>query len=127
LVLTYAGRWREGEQAALRAQRLSPRDPFSALYFGILSYAQYCGENYEAALQNAREAVRQRSDFTGGLRVALAAAGMLGRIDVARETLAELSRAQPNISLAWIEANMPIRSEEERRRYLEGFRRAGLK
>ena len=127
LVLTYAGRWQDGAEAARRAFRLSPRDPFSALYHGILSYALYCGRDYEEAMRHAREAARQRGDFTGGLRVALAAAGMLGREDVARETLAELRRAQPNISLAWLKANMPIRRQDEMAHYLEGFHRAGLR
>jgi TolB-like protein len=127
LVLTYAGRWEEGEQAVRRALRLSPRDPLSALYYGMLSYAQYCGRNYDEAIRNAREGVRQRGDFTGGLRVALAAAGMLGREEVAREILPELRRAQPNISLAWIADSMPIMLDADREHYLEGFRRAGLR
>jgi hypothetical protein len=40
--------------------------------------------------------------------------------------LQELRRVQPNISLAWIAANMPIRHAAEREHYLEGFRKAGL-
>jgi hypothetical protein len=34
--------------------------------------------------------------------------------------------AQPNISLAWIAGQMPIKREADRERDLEGFRRAGL-
>jgi hypothetical protein len=40
--------------------------------------------------------------------------------------LQELRRAQPNISLAWIAGQMPIKLEADREHYLEGFRRAGL-
>ena len=36
LALGFCGRWKEGEEAAHRALRLSPRDPFSALYYGSL-------------------------------------------------------------------------------------------
>ena len=43
-----------------------------------------------------------------------------------RPRLQELRRAQPNISLAWIAAHMPIRHDADREHYLEGFRRAGL-
>ena len=43
-----------------------------------------------------------------------------------RSALQELRRAQPNISLAWIADQMPIKHEAEREHYLEGFRRAGL-
>jgi hypothetical protein len=40
--------------------------------------------------------------------------------------LQELRRAQPNVSLAWIAQEMPMKREADREHYLEGFRRAGL-
>ena len=126
LVLSYAGRWEEGSVAARRALRLSPRDPFSAVFCGIAAYAEFVGRNYEEAIRLAREGLRQRSDFVGAHRVLTAAAGMAGKDDVAAVALPELRRAQPNISLAWIASQMPIMHEAERQHYLEGFRRAGL-
>ena len=123
--LCYNGRWQEGYEAAQRAIRLSPRDPFLAVYYGITAYAQFVGRNYEDAIKLAREAVRQRSDFVGAHRVLTAAAGMTGDKELAQNALAELRRAQPNVSLAWI-ADMPIRDEAEREHYLEGLRKAGL-
>ena len=51
---------------------------------------------------------------------------MAGQNDVAKAALQELRRAQPNISLAWIERQMPIKQDADREHYLEGFRRAGL-
>jgi TolB-like protein/Tfp pilus assembly protein PilF len=124
--LCYSGRWQEGDEAALRALRLSPRDPFSGVYYGITAYAQYLGRNYEAAMRLSREGLRQRSDFVGAHRVLTAAAGMAGDSDAAAAALHELRRAQPNISLAWIAAHMPIRHDADREHYLDGFRRAGL-
>ena len=126
LVLSYAGRWEEGSVAARRALRLSPRDPFSAVFCGIAAYAEFLGRNYEEAIRLAREGLRQRSDFVGAHRVLTAAAGMAGKDDVAAAALQELRRAQPNISLAWIANQMPIMHEAGRDHYLEGFRRAGL-
>jgi TolB-like protein/Flp pilus assembly protein TadD len=126
LALSYCGRWQEGAEAAYRALRLSPRDPYSALYHGIAAYAQFVGGNYEEAMPLAREAIRQRSDFVGAHRVLTAAAGMAGRADVAAGALQELRRAQPNISLAWLAEHMPIQSDADREQYLEAFRRAGL-
>ena len=55
-----------------------------------------------------------------------AAAGMAGQIEVAMAALQELRRAQPNISLAWIANQVPIKQDADREHYLEGFRRAGL-
>ncbi len=74
----------------------------------------------------AREALRLRSDFVGAHRVLTCAAGMAGTAEVAQAALAELRRAQPDISLAWIAANLPILHDADREHYLEGFRRAGL-
>ncbi len=126
LALTYCGRWEEGNVAARRALRLSPRDPFSAVYYGIAAYAEFIGRNYAEAMRLSREGIRQRGDFVGAHRVLTAAAGMAGHDDVAKVALQELRRAQPNISLAWIASQMPIKRDADRENYLEAFRRAGL-
>jgi TolB-like protein len=126
LALSYCGRVDEAIEAAKRALRLSPRDPFSAIFYGIASYAKFVGRNYAEAMRLARAAIRQRGDFVGGHRVLTAAAGMAGERDIAAAALQELRRAQPNISLAWIESEMPIGSDVERAHYVEAFRRAGL-
>jgi tetratricopeptide (TPR) repeat protein len=126
LTLSYCGRWEEGDAAARRALRLSPRDPFSAIYCGIAAYALFVGRNYREAMRLAREGIRQRGDFVGAHRVLTAAAAMAGEDGVARAALAELRRVQPNISLAWIATQMPIKQDAEREHYVEAFRRAGL-
>jgi TolB-like protein len=126
LSLCYCGRWIDGDSAARRALRLSPRDPLTAIYYGIASYSQYIGRNYDEAMRLAREGIRRRADFVGAHRVLTAASGMAGRADVAAAALQELRRAQPDISLDWIATYMPIKEDAEREHYLEGFRRAGL-
>jgi len=126
LSLSYSGRWVEADEAARRALRLSPRDPYSAVYMGIAAYAQFLGANYDEAMRLAREALRERGDFVGAHRVLTAAAGMTGDTEVAAASLQEMRRAQPNISCAWIADYMPIKLDSDREHYLEGFRRAGL-
>src|SRR5262249_778206 len=96
LTLSYCGRWKEADLAARRALRLSPHDPYSAIYCGIASYSQFVGKNYDEAMRLARESIRQRNDFVGGHRVLTAAAGMLGQKEVAQAALIELRRVQPN-------------------------------
>ena len=126
LALSYCGRWEDANTAANRALRLSPRDPFSAIYCGIAAYAQFLGRNYENAIRLAREGLRQRADFVGAHRVLVAAAGMAGQAEVAKSALQELRRAQPNVSLGWLRDQLPIKRDADREHYLEGFRRAGL-
>ncbi|HUB47841.1 MAG TPA: winged helix-turn-helix domain-containing protein [Acetobacteraceae bacterium] len=126
LTLSYCGRWEEGALAANRALRLSPRDPLSGLYYGMAAYAQFVGRDYDQAMRLARQAIRQRADFVGAHRVLTAAAAMAGNAETAVAALQELRRAQPNVSLAWIAEQMPIRDDAERDHYVEAFRRAGL-
>jgi TolB-like protein len=124
--LTFCGRWEEGAEAAHRALRLSPRDPFTALCYGSAALAQFIGRNYEEAMRLARIAIRLRGDYAGAHRVLTAAAGMAGPPELAHAALQELRRAQPNISLAWVANQVPIQQDADREHYLEGFRRAGL-
>jgi TolB-like protein/cytochrome c-type biogenesis protein CcmH/NrfG len=126
LALSYCGRWQEANGAAQRALRLSPRDPFSAIYYGVAAYAQFVGKNYHEAIDLSREAIRLRSDFVGAYRVLTVAAAMAGRAEVASAALQKLRRAQPNISLAWIANQLPWKLDSDREHYLEAFRRAGL-
>jgi TolB-like protein len=127
LALSVCGRWQEADAAAIRALRLSPRDPFAGIYYGIAAYTQYVGRSYDAAICFARESIRRRSDFVGAHRVLVAAAGIAGQRELAAAALTALRRAQPNISLAWIARRVPIRDATEMEHYLDGFRRAGLK
>ena len=72
VVLAYCGRWEEGDLAARQALRLSPRDPFAAVYCGVAAYAQYVGRNYEEAIRMSREVapaaqrLRRRPSGSGG-------------------------------------------------------------
>ena len=125
LVLTYVGRWQDGSNAARRALRLSPRDPFSAIFHGVAAYAEFVGCNYDEAVRLAREGIRQRRDFSAAYRVLTAAAVMAGDRELAQASLVELRRAQPNISLTWIAEHLPMRSGQ-RELFLEAMRRAGL-
>jgi TolB-like protein/cytochrome c-type biogenesis protein CcmH/NrfG len=126
VALAYCGRWEEGYLAARHALRLSPRDPFAAIYCGVAAYAQFVGGNYDEAIRMSREALRHRSDFVGAHRVLTASAALAGLNQVAEAALLELRRAQPNVSLAWIASQMPFQHDVDRERYLDGFRRAGL-
>lgn len=126
LALSYAGRTEDSFEAAQRAIRLSPRDPSLALYYGIAAYARFMTRQYDEAIALAREAIRHRGDLTGAYRVLAVSAGMSGDREKAQMALAELRRTQPNISLAWIETQLPWSNDADREHYLEGLRRAGL-
>ena len=125
LGLSYVGRWQEGSEAARHALRLSPRDPFSAIYNGVAAYAEFVGRNYNEAMRLAREAIRQRADFVSPYRLLAAAAAMTGDNDLAKAMIQEVRRVQPDITLAWMERQMPV-NEAQREHYVGALRRAGL-
>ena len=54
LALCYSGRWMDAFAATQRAIRQSPRDPSSAIYYGVAAYAQFVGRNYQEAITLAR-------------------------------------------------------------------------
>jgi tetratricopeptide (TPR) repeat protein len=126
LVLCYCDRWKEGNEAARRALRLSPRDPLAAIYNGVASYAEFIERNYDESIRLARDGIRQRFDFVGAHRMLTAAAGMAGESDIARAALQDLRRIHPGVSLAWIESHLPIRQPRQLEHFVEGLRRAGL-
>lgn len=126
VTLCYAGRYDDGDVAIRRAMRLSPRDPLSGIYSGLGAYIQFAARRYDEAIQLARESLRQRSDFVGAHRTLTAAAGMSGDRELAAIALQGLHQAQPNISLAWVARELPMKQAEDREHYLEGLRRAGL-
>jgi TolB-like protein/tetratricopeptide (TPR) repeat protein len=126
LALSCCGRWQEATEAARRALRLSPRDPFAVVYYGVAALAQFVGRNYEEAMRLARTAIRLHRDFAFGHRVLTCAAAMAAQVEVATAALRELRRAQPNISLDWVAREMPIKEAADRAHFLEACRRAGL-
>ncbi len=126
LVLIWDGQWREGAEAARRALRLSPRDPFAAIYYAVEAYAAYVERDYAQCIELCRKSIRQRSDFGAGWRVMAAAAAMTGDTVIAAEALREYRRTVPNITLALAESQLAVKDQGERKHFLEGLRRAGL-
>ena len=126
LVLCWCDRWKEGNEAARRALLMSPRDPFSAIYNGVAAYAEFLDRNYDESMRLARDGIRQRADFVASHRMLAAAAGMGGRIDLAKTALQDLRRIHPGVSLAWMASQVQVRLPWQREHILEGLRRAGL-
>ena len=120
------GRWQEADEAARRALRLSPRDPFSALFYGVAAYAQFVGRNYEEAMQLAREAIRLRRDFIGGPRCSPPPPAWPDRPRSQRPRCRSCAGPSPTFPWPGSQSRMPIKHEADREHYLEGFRRAGL-
>ena len=124
--LAFAGRDREAIEHGEEAIRLSPLDPEMALFLGAIAVAHYTAGRYAETIERSLEAQRLRPGFQGSRRLLCASLAQAGRVDEARSLLATIRREQPQLSLAWIRANVPYQTPELMERYLDGMRKAGL-
>ena len=106
------------------AMRLSPQDPQNAIFNTGLAIVHYSTGDYARA-QFSRKALQQRSAFTAGYRIHVASLAQGGQIDEAHEALTRLKEVHPDLSIAWIEQNVPYTSAVMAK-FVEGMRKAGL-
>lgn len=123
----YGGIAEEGLQHLALAARLSPRDYTHAATFSITGLCHFMAGRFAEAAECERRAVDLRPHFGSAWRTLAASAGMAGELEAAAEALAEARRLQPSLSLDWVARVHPIVREEDRARYMEGLRIAGLR
>jgi len=97
LTLAHCGRWEEAVAATQSALRLSPRDPFLAIYWHGRLRAVHRPQLRGSDAAGARRAAPARR-LVDAHRVLAAAAGVAGERDIAAAALTELRGAQPNVS-----------------------------
>ncbi|HYM33089.1 MAG TPA: adenylate/guanylate cyclase domain-containing protein [Candidatus Cybelea sp.] len=107
------------------AMRLSPHDPQNAIFNAGLAIVRYFTGRYAEAVEYSNKALQQRSTFTAGYRIHIASLAQAGRVDEAREALARLKEWHPDLSIGWIEQNVPY-TAGPMAKFLEGMRKAGL-
>jgi len=122
----YAGLAEEGLRQLEIATGLSPRDHTQAANLSVEGLCHFIAGRYPEAITCERRAVQLRPNFGTAWRTLTAAAGQAGELDLARSALLECKRLQPSVSIAWVEQYHPIVRSEDRARYIEGLRRAGL-
>jgi len=122
----YGGLADEGLEEITIASRLSPRDHAQAANLSVTGLCEFMRGRYTEAVDFERRAVQLRPHFGTAWRTMAAAAGMLGDEVVSRQAAAEVRRPQPSATLDWVEKHHPIVRPEDRARYIDGLRRAGL-
>jgi len=126
LAYAYAGRVDEAFVHLDIATRLSPRDDIEAANLSIIGLGHLIAGRYDEAVTFERRAVQLLPHLGTAWRTLTAAAGLGGDLELATHALGESKRLQPGLSLAWVEQYHPIVRPEDRARYIEGLRRAGL-
>jgi adenylate cyclase len=118
----------QSDKAIVHSQtaiRMSPHDPQQVIFHGGLAAAHYLAGSYDEAINSALSVLRFRPTFNGARRLLVAALAQAGRLDEAQRELERLKNFQPDISLAWIEKNVPY-TPGPMKSYLEGWRKVGL-
>jgi adenylate cyclase len=108
------------------AIKLSPRDPLLIIWHLCKGWAALLSERDRDAAEFAIEAIGDNPEFPDNYAVLAAAYGHLGNPVEARRALDELLRRMPHLTLADERLNRPFGSDDERQRFLEGLRLAGL-
>ena len=116
-----SGRVAEGLDQVRKALRLNPHP--ASWYYLLLGQALYAARNYEAAVQALRHEETYR---TGSRRFLAASLAQLGRIGEARNEAELFMISNPHFSISFWVDTQPLRDEEIRDHFIEGFRRAGF-
>ena len=123
--LVFDGRSEEALRYFEQAMRMSPRDPLNGFFSSGISAAHYLAARYSEAAKWGRQALQLRPGILGGYRILCASLAQAGDIEEARSVLSQLRELHPNVSIAWIERNVPYTSGPMSK-FLEGLRKAGL-
>ncbi len=122
----YAGKVDAANEAIDQAYRISPRDPFNALLPMMQAVGFFTAGRDSEAHKLAKETLKVRPDMLGAWRLFTISAAQMGDVEAAKRGLSETKRLQPTISLDWAKTYSPWVRPQDRARYVEAFRIAGL-
>jgi tetratricopeptide (TPR) repeat protein len=125
LALCFLGRSEEALLELDTAERLSPRDFQVGLNNIARAIACFIDGRYRDGIDFARRAVRQNPDTAGAHHLVIVNSALAGDVEEARAALQTLKRLEPDLSLQTLDMAVYVR-DEDRRRYFEAFRLAGL-
>jgi len=107
------------------ALRMSPHDPQNAIFNVGVAISHYMAGRYDDAIAACRTAFQTRAGMARGTRIYIASLAQAGRLEEARAALARIKETHPDLSIAWIEQNVPY-TPAAMAKFLEGMRKAGL-
>ena len=125
--LAVGGQPERGLEVLEQAHRLSPRDPFLAIYAPTVRYmALFALGRYEETIAVCRETASLHPNHAGAWRLMTVSLALLGREDEARAALARTLALQPDLSIDHVETNTVYANAADRARFRDGLRKAGL-
>ncbi len=122
----FQGRGREASEDTGHALELSPLDPWRYYYDSLRATAALAARDYERAIDLGRRSLRSNRAHASTLRVIAIASSELGRFDEAHDSLAELRKLDPSLTVSGYLARSPAASYETGKIWSQALRRAGL-
>jgi tetratricopeptide (TPR) repeat protein len=126
LAHTYLGQHTEAMRRIQRARHLSPHDPHGFFFETSLQAPLLLTGQYEAAAQAGRRARSLHPGHSSNYKWSLSALGHLGASREAGEVRKALLALEPGFSIASALARSPLLRAEDRKRYADGLRLAGI-
>ncbi len=110
-----------------RAMRLSPLDPLTYFFCAGTAFAHVFAGRYDEAISWATKALHEQPNWATALRVAAIANALSDRMVEARAAVACLREVDPALRLGNVDrVAPPLRRAEDRVRFTESLRKAGL-
>jgi DNA-binding SARP family transcriptional activator len=109
-----------------RCRDLAPFDPYFGLWECMYIIAYTFKGEYEKAVRIGRRAVKANPSFSNGYKPLIAALGHLGRTEEATSYIEALLSLEPNFTVEQFGKVYPFKRPEDRERYLQGLRLAGV-
>ncbi len=124
--VSFTGRPEEALAAVEKARRGSPRDPFMWKWTLAETVAAFAEERLEDAIERAKATTLLQPGWFGSQVLFAAAAAHLGRMDEAREAVADALKLVPHVTVGGIIKNPMFERPADISRLIEGLRKAGL-
>jgi TolB-like protein/Flp pilus assembly protein TadD len=123
----YLGEYASAIEHFERAMRLSPLDPLTYFASTGMAFAHAFAGRYDEAISWATKALHEQPNWATALRVAAMANALSDRMVEARAAMACLREVDPALRLGNVDrVAPPLRRAEDRVRFLESLRKAGL-
>jgi len=115
------------------AMRLSPVDPLTFVTLMAIAFAHFFAGRYDEASSWAEKALaaspprlREKAVYHPALLIAAASNALAGRLEKARNAIAQSRQISPTAHISNLKNQIPLRRADDLVRYAEGLRKAGL-
>ena len=122
----FAGAPDRAIEHAMRAMRLSPRDPQHFAMQAVVALGHFLLGNYDEAYACGEAALRTRANFLFAAAVTAASAAMSDRSDEAERAMARVREINPELGRSTLGNWLRFHRKEDADRWAEALRRAGL-